>query len=120
MIELRNVSFAYEKDHPVLRQITLTIRDGEAVGLVGANRAGKSTLMKVLLGLEEAQGSVLVDSLEVTKKNLAQVRQRLGFVLQNSDNQMFMPTVYEDMMFGPLNYGLSREEAEARVDRALR
>jgi len=120
LIELRNVSFAYEKDHPVLRRITLTIRDGEAVGLVGANGAGKSTLMKVLLGLEEAQGSVLVDGLEVTKKNLAQVRQRLGFVLQNSDNQMFMPTVYEDMMFGPLNYGLSREEAEARVDRALR
>ena len=119
MIEVKNVSFEYEKDRPVLKDVSFTIRDGESVGLIGANGAGKSTLMKVLLGLVTARGEVRVDGIEVTKANLAQVRRRLGFVLQNSDNQMFMPTVYEDMMFAPLNYGLTRDEAEARVDAAL-
>ena len=119
MIELKNVTFAYESDRPVLKDVSFTIGDGESVGLIGANGAGKSTLMKVLLGLVTAQGLVRVDGLEVTKPNLARVRRKLGFVLQNSDNQMFMPTVYEDMMFAPLNYGLTRDEAEARVDQAL-
>lgn len=119
LIEFQNVSFAYEKGSVVLRDISFTIAEGEAVGLIGANGAGKSTLMKVLLGLEQAEGTILVDGLAVTKKNLPQIRQKLGFVLQNSDNQMFMPTVYEDMMFAPLNYGLAREAAESRVDEAL-
>ena len=119
MIELKNVSFAYERERPVLKDVSFRIEDGEAVGLIGANGAGKSTLMKVLLGLVTAEGEARVDGLEITKPNLARIRGKLGFVLQNSDNQMFMPTVYEDMMFAPLNYGLTREQAEARVDAAL-
>ena len=119
MIEFQNVRFAYEKDRPVLRDVSFRIEKGESVGLIGANGAGKSTLMKVLLGLLTAEGRVLVDGVAVEKATLPEVRRKLGFVLQNSDNQMFMPTVYEDMIFAPLNYGLSREEAEARVDAAL-
>ncbi len=120
MIEFQNVSFAYEKDRPVLRELSFRIEDGEAVGLIGANGAGKSTVMKLLLGLiAPTEGSVLVDGIRVEKKSLPEIRRKLGFVLQNSDNQMFMPTVYEDMIFAPLNYGLSREEAERRVDTAL-
>ena len=120
MIEFQNVSFAYEKDRPVLRELSFRIGDGEAVGLIGANGAGKSTVMKLLLGLiAPTEGSVLVDGIRVEKKSLPEIRRKLGFVLQNSDNQMFMPTVYEDMIFAPLNYGLSREEAERRVDTAL-
>ena len=119
MIVCENVSFSYSPDHPVLRNISFRIEKGESVGLIGANGAGKSTLMKVLLGLLIPQGSVRVDGVPVEKRTLAEVRRKLGFVLQNSDNQMFMPTVYEDMIFAPLNYGLSREEAEARVDAAL-
>ena len=119
MIEFENVSFAYEGGHPVLNDLSFRIEKGEAVGLVGANGAGKSTLMKVLLGLLAAQGVVRVDGVPVEKRTLPEIRRRLGFVLQNSDNQMFMPTVYEDMMFAPLNYGLPREVAEARVDEAL-
>ena len=120
MIEFQNVSFAYEKDRPVLRDLSFRIGDGEAVGLIGANGAGKSTVMKLLLGLiAPTEGSVLVDGIRVEKKSLPEIRRKLGFVLQNSDNQMFMPTVYEDMIFAPLNYGLSREEAERRVDTAL-
>lgn len=119
MIEFRNVSFAYEKGSPVVRDLSFSVADGESVGLIGPNGAGKSTVMKLLLGLVAGEGRILVDGVEVSKANLARVRRKLGFVLQNSDNQMFMPTVYEDMIFAPLNYGLSREETEQRVDRVL-
>ena len=120
MIEFQNVSFAYEKDHPVLKDLSFRIEKGEAVGLIGANGAGKSTVMKLLLGLLEGEGKIIVDGVEVRRDTLAQIRRKLGFVLQNSDNQMFMPTVYEDMIFAPLNYMLSREEADARVDAVLK
>ena len=120
MIKFENVSFEYEKGSPVIRDMSFEISDGEAVGLIGANGAGKSTIMKLLLGLVMAgEGRVLVDGMEVNNANLGQIRKKLGFVLQNSDNQMFMPTVYEDMMFGPLNYGMSREDAEKVVDEVL-
>lgn len=119
MIEFEHVSFEYEKGCPVLNDLTFSIADGESVGLIGANGAGKSTLMKVLLGLLPCQGKVAVDGLTVNRENLKTVRRKLGFVLQDSDNQMFMPTVYEDMMFAPLNYGMDRQTAEAKVDAVL-
>ena len=119
MIEFRNVNFAYEKGHEVLHDMSFRIEKGESVGLIGANGAGKSTKMKLLLGLLEADGEVLIDGIEVKKETLADIRAKLGFVLQNSDNQMFMPTVYEDMIFGPLNYGLPRDEVDRRVDEVL-
>ena len=119
MLEFRNVNFSYEKGKPVLTDLSFQIPDGEAVGLIGANGAGKSTVMKLITGLLYGEGEILVDGLRVSRENLAQIRKKTGFVLQNSDNQMFMPTVFEDMMFAPLNYMLSREEAEERVDRVL-
>lgn len=119
MIEFQHVNFSYENGKPVLEDVCLSIQDGESVGIIGANGAGKSTLMKLLLGLLPFEGEILVDGLRVEKKNLPEVRRKLGYVLQDSDNQMFMPTVYEDMSFAPRNYGLSAEEAEARVDAVL-
>ena len=119
MIEFRHVSFAYEKNRPVLSDLSFRIEKGESVGLIGANGAGKSTVMKLLLGLLQGEGRIVVDGIDVNKASLGAIRRRIGFVLQNSDNQMFMPTVYEDMIFAPLNYGLSREEAEQRVDSVL-
>ena len=119
MIEFKNVSFSYEKKTPVLKGLSFTINDGEAIGLIGANGAGKSTMMKILLGLIPCDGEVLVDGITVKKETLPEIRRKLGFVLQDSDNQMFMPTVYEDMMFAPRNYGLSKEEAEEKVDKVL-
>ena len=119
MIELRDVSYAYEAGRQALNGVSFAIGRGESVGLIGANGAGKSTLMKALLGLVSAEGEILVDGVKVDRGTLGEVRRKLGYVLQNSDNQMFMPTVYEDMLFGPMNYGLSREEAEARADAAL-
>ena len=106
MIKFENVTYAYEKGKPVISEVSFEIRKGENVGLIGANGAGKSTVMKLLLGLagpgagaaagSQTQGRILVDGLEVTPRSLAQVRRKLGFVLQNSDNQMFMrqPDVY--------------------------
>lgn len=119
MIDFQNVSFAYEKGDPVIDGISFTIPSGESVGLIGANGAGKSTVMKLLLGLLQGEGTIRVGGTPVIKENLAKIRAGLGFVMQNSDNQMFMPTVYEDMIFAPLNYGLSREETDLRVDRVL-
>jgi cobalt/nickel transport system ATP-binding protein len=119
MIEFENVSFAYEQGSPVIENLSFTIGDGESVGLIGANGAGKSTIMKLLLGLVTGEGRIAVDGIDVSRENLGKIRQKLGFVLQNSDNQMFMPTVFEDMMFAPLNYMVSREAAEKRVDEVL-
>ena len=119
MIEFQNVNFAYEKGNDVLHDMSFRIDKGESVGLIGANGAGKSTIMKLLLGLLYSEGKVLIDEIEVKKETLGDIRAKLGFVLQNSDNQMFMPTVYEDMIFGPLNYGLPRDEVDKRVDEVL-
>ena len=120
MITFDNVSFAYESSAPVLRSVSFHIAPGEAVGLIGANGAGKSTIMKLMLGLLPCtEGEIRVDGVRVEKKTLPQIRRALGFVLQDSDSQMFMPTVYEDMMFAPRNYGLSKEEAEQKVDAVL-
>ncbi len=120
MIEFKNISFSYDKDTPVLKGISFTINDGESVGLIGANGAGKSTIMKIMLGLlAPSEGEVLVDGVLVEKTSLSDVRRKLGFVLQDSDNQLFMPTVFEDMMFAPLNYKMTKEEAENKVDEVL-
>ena len=119
MIEFQHVSFAYEAGRPVLQDLSFRIERGEAAGLIGANGAGKSTVMKLLLGLLQGEGRILVDGVEVRRDTLAEIRRKLGFVLQNSDHQMFMPTVYEDMIFGPLNYMRSREETDTRVDAVL-
>ena len=119
MIAFRNVSFSYDNGRPVVEDLSFSIRKGETVGLIGANGAGKSTIMRLLLGLVTGQGEITVDGLPLNKQNLPAIRQKIGFVLQDSDNQMFMPTVYEDMVFGPRNYGLSKEETERRVDAVL-
>ena len=118
MIEFRNVTFSYG-EAPVVENLSFSIKKGETVGLIGANGAGKSTIMKLMLGLITGSGEIKVDGLPMNKENLGEIRKKIGFVLQDSDNQMFMPTVYEDMSFGPRNYGLSKEETDRRVDAVL-
>ena len=119
MIKFENVSCEYEKGKRILDGISFEIGNGESVGLIGANGAGKSTLLKVMLGLIPHEGSILLDGLPVNKQNIDTVRKKIGLVLQNSDNQMFMPTVFEDIMFGLVNNGIGREEAEKRTDEVL-
>ena len=118
MIEFANVSFSYG-EAPVVENLSFSIQKGETVGLIGANGAGKSTIMKLILGLLSGSGQITVDGLTVNKETVPEVRRKIGFVLQDSDDQMFMPTVYEDMIFGPRNYGLSKEETERKVDAVL-
>jgi len=119
MINFKNVSAGYEKNVKVLNNVSFGLEKGECVGLIGANGAGKSTLMKALFGLLPYDGEILVGDTPVKKENLALIRKKAGFVLQNSDNQMFMSTVHDDMVFGPMNYGLSREEAEKKITEVL-
>ena len=119
MIEFQNVSFGYDTADPVVENLSFTIHKGESVGLIGANGAGKSTIMKLMLGLLHGSGEITVGGLPVRREHLPAIRKKIGFVLQDSDNQMFMPTVYEDMTFGPRNYGLSKAETDRRVDEIL-
>lgn len=119
MIEMKNVSFQYDSGKPVLHDVSFRIEKGEKVGLIGANGAGKSTIMKLLSGILFAPGEIRIGGEAVKKDTLYEVRRRLGYVLQDSDDQMFMPTVYEDMIFAPRNYGLSQEETEERIDGIL-
>jgi cobalt/nickel transport system ATP-binding protein len=119
MIEFDHVSFEYEKGKAVIDDMSFRIEKSESVGLIGANGAGKSTIMKLLLGLATGSGRISIDGMDVNAENLSKIRKKMGFVLQNSDNQMFMPTVYEDMVFAPLNYGMSREDADKKVDEVL-
>lgn len=120
MVTFQNVSFGYEKKELVLDHLSFTIKKRETVGLIGANGAGKSTIMKLILGILSGEGEILVDKIPVTRQNLPRVRKKVGYVLQDSDNQMFMPTVYEDMIFGPRNYGLGKEETDRKVDEVLK
>lgn len=119
LIEFQNVSFSYDGKTPAAASLELVIKKGETVGLIGANGAGKSTIMKMIPGLLWGSGRITVDGLCVTKENLSEIRKKIGYVLQDSDNQMFMPTVYEDMMFGLRNYGMTKEAAEEQVDQVL-
>ena len=118
-IEAVNASFAYEKNQPVIEHLNLQIRKGESVGLIGANGIGKSTILRLLTGLLEHEGSIRMFGMEVCREHLGEIRRRTGYVFQDSDNQLFMPTVYDDLAFAPRNYGMSREEVEQRVDEAL-
>jgi len=118
-IEIDNLSFAYPDGHPALRQVCLHIQPGEKVALVGPNGAGKSTLILHLNGILTGKGDICIAGLPVIKQNLGLVRARVGMVFQNPDDQLFSPTVYEDVAFGPLYQGLPVAEVKSRVAEAL-
>ncbi len=121
MININNLTFGYEENRPVLEQISFGVRKGETIGLVGANGAGKSTLLKLLVGLHlNYRGTVEVDGIPVEKKTLSDIRQKIGYVFQDSDSQLFMSTAYEDIAFGPRNYGLNEKEVDEKVTQALK
>lgn len=122
MIEVKNVSFMYERGNKeVLSNINFKIDNNESVGIIRANGAGKSTILKLLVGLElQYQGEININDLKVEKKNLAEIRQKIGYVFQDSEAQLFMPTIYEDVAFAPRNYGLSEQEIQERTLEALK
>ncbi len=119
-IEVENLSFAYPDGHRALAGVALHIAPGEKVALLGPNGAGKSTLILHLNGILRAQsGRVRVSGVEVGSKTLGRVRQAVGLVFQNPDDQLFSPTVFDDVAFGPIYQGLPPAEVPLRVDEAL-
>jgi cobalt/nickel transport system ATP-binding protein len=117
---VHDLAFAYPDGHEALFGVTLEVGEGERVALLGPNGAGKTTLVLHANGVLTPQsGSVRVGGLEVTKKNLSEIRRRVGIVFQDPDDQLFMPTVREDVAFGPANLGIRGDELQARVSAAL-
>lgn len=115
-----NVHYAYPNGYEALRGVSFCITHGEKVALVGANGAGKSTLLLHTDGLLlPASGRVVVGGVTVTRKTLPLVRQSVGLVFQDPDNQLFMPSVEQDVAFGVMNMQLTDEEVEVRVASAL-
>ena len=120
IVEVKDLHYTYPGNTQALQGVSFRIEHGESVGIVGANGAGKSTLLQHLNGyLVPTQGAVRVGDYPLTKETVRQVRRTVGMVFQDPDDQLFMPTVYEDVAFGPLNLGLPAEEVAARVERAL-
>jgi cobalt/nickel transport system ATP-binding protein len=117
---VEDLAFAYPDGHQALFGVDLRIERGERVALLGPNGAGKTTLVLHLNGILAAgQGRVSVAGLPVAKGNLREIRRRVGLVFQDPDDQLFMPTVRDDVAFGPANLGLRGAELDARVERAL-
>ena len=120
LVEVKDLRYTYPDGTCVLRGISFRITHGEAVAIIGANGAGKSTLLLQLNGcLLPQAGTVRVGDFPLNKKTLPYVRRTVGMVFQDPDDQLFMPLVYDDVAFGPLNLGLPLEEVEARVVSAL-
>lgn len=119
-IEVENVSFSYGKGRKILDNISFLAQEKDSIGIIGANGVGKSTLLKILVGLNPGfTGSVRVEEIPLEKSTLARIREKIGYVFQDSDSQLFMTNVYQDVAFAPRNYGLPEEEVRRRVDAAL-
>lgn len=119
-IELKNVSFSYGNGDDILKDISFYTDKTEAVGIIGANGVGKSTLLRILVGLElNFRGEAIVNDLPVTKKTLHEIRSKIGYLFQDSDNQLFTQDVYHDVAFALRNYGLDEKLVEERVIEAL-
>jgi cobalt/nickel transport system ATP-binding protein len=122
-IEVRNLHFRYGEGTHALRGISFAIAEGESVGLIGPNGAGKSTLLLHLNGLLpeawEGESAVFVGGIQVTPRALQDVRRKVGFLFQDPNDQLFCPTVFEDVAFGPQQFGLSDAQVRERVTRVL-
>jgi cobalt/nickel transport system ATP-binding protein len=121
LFELTGIRFAYPGRPPILTHLNLALGEGERIALTGPNGVGKSTLLHLMVGLVKPQAGTVVafGAPRRQEKDFHEVRQRAGLVFQDSDDQLFCPTVAEDIAFGPLNLGKSREEVVDLVDRTL-
>lgn len=121
IISVSDLSFGYDSKRKVLENINFQLKKGESVGLVGANGVGKSTLLRILVGLNTGfQGDVMVNNIPLEKKNLKTIRKNVGYVFQDADSQLFMSTVFDDVAFAPRNYGMSETEVNEKTMEALK
>jgi len=121
IVAFRDVFFGYPDGTEVLKGLTFRITHGESVGIVGANGAGKSTMLMHMNGyLLPSRGEITIGDHVLDRNTRKEVRQRVGMIFQNPDDQLFMPTVFDDVAFGPMNLGLGAEAARGRAEEALR
>jgi cobalt/nickel transport system ATP-binding protein len=119
-LEAKDLHFTYPDGRKAVGGLSFLVHHGDSVGIIGANGAGKSTLLMLLTGLLQADsGEVIVGDVRLTKKTLHMIRERVGMVMQDPEDQLFMPTIYEDVAFGPRSFGLEEYEVEERVKNAL-
>ena len=120
MLDISKLVIIYPDKTKGVDNFNLHINQGDSIALVGANGAGKTTLMLAIMGvLPIAEGHIEIDNIRVEKKNLNEIRSRAGLIFQNPDDQLFMATIYDDIAFGPRNYGLTEDEVKKRVEQAL-
>jgi cobalt/nickel transport system ATP-binding protein len=119
LLAVQDLRFRYDDGTVALNGVNFELREGEVVALLGANGSGKTTFILHLNGLLQGTGTIHVRGVLLDKKSVTSIRQRVGVVFQDSETQLFMPTVMEDVCFGPLNLGLARAEAIHRALHAL-
>jgi cobalt/nickel transport system ATP-binding protein len=119
LVEIRSLTYQHPGGAKALDDISLQVPDGESLAILGPNGSGKTTLLLHLVGILNGEGLVRVAGLDVERRNLSEIRRRVGLVFQDAEEQLFMPTVLEDVMFGPLNLGCARPQAEQRARAAL-
>jgi len=120
-LEISNLTYEYPDGYKALNEISFDLEEGDSLGILGPNGAGKTTLILHLNGiLGEMDGSIKLNNLEFVEDNLAEIRKTVGVVFQDPDDQLFMPTVLEDVMFGPKNFGFSEEASRENAEEALK
>ena len=120
MLTINNVTVEYPDGTKAINNLSLNVKSGEKLALIGANGAGKSTLMLAIEGILDSTGEITIDDLVVDSKNIVKVRQQVGMLFQNPDDQLFMATIYDDIAFGPRNAGLDEESVKYRVEDRLK
>ena len=120
MIQLTNIDFKYNS-HPILNRVDFTVKAGDRIGLIGPNGSGKTTLCQIIMGLLKPEGGEvnIFGKERINEADFAEIRGRIGYLFQDSDDQLFCPTVLEDVAFGPLNLGKSTGEARRIVSETL-
>ncbi len=119
MISIKDWNVSYPDGTRAVKNFNMEVKDGEHIALIGANGAGKSSLILSLVGILPGEGSVVMDDVTLSKDSVKEIRNRVGILFQNPDDQLFMPTIYDDVAFGPRNQGLDEESVRYRVEDRL-